>query len=153
MPDPLAHVYDLALRALDEQERQVIELRSRLAPVLAAGGIVATLLSRPALHRPHGAGPVHVAFIAIGFLGVAITALMAGYLLLSRPLSFGADASVAWRCAVSDTETYYASMIRMLDRRRLQNIPIIKRLHGAFAVMLCGMLFAVCGLVGTLALA
>jgi len=29
MPDPLAHVYDLALRALAEQERQVTALRGR----------------------------------------------------------------------------------------------------------------------------
>src|SRR5690242_3051430 len=31
MADPLAHVYDLALRALDEQERHLVELRNRLA--------------------------------------------------------------------------------------------------------------------------
>jgi hypothetical protein len=153
MPDPLAHVYDLALRALDEQERQVVELRGRLAPLLAAGGIVATLLSRPALHHSHDAGALHSVLVAAGLLGLSITVLMAAYLLLSRPISFGVDASVAWRCAVGDADAFYVAMVRMLDRRRMQNVPVIRRLHGAFTAMLCSMLFGVCGLVGAIAIA
>jgi hypothetical protein len=37
MPEPRGRIYELALRALDEQDRQVDDLRGRLAPVLAAG--------------------------------------------------------------------------------------------------------------------
>jgi hypothetical protein len=48
MPEPRARIYELALRALDEQDRQVDELRGRLAPVLAAGGVGLTLLTGPA---------------------------------------------------------------------------------------------------------
>ena len=44
MSEALAHVYDLALRALAEQERQVAELRGRLTPILASGGLGATLM-------------------------------------------------------------------------------------------------------------
>lgn len=57
MPDPLAIVYQLALRALDEQERQVTALHGRLAPVIAAVGVASTLLAPTAFRaeRPDGA--------------------------------------------------------------------------------------------------
>jgi hypothetical protein len=153
MPEPLAHVYDLALRALDEQERQVVELRSRLAPVVAACGIVATLLSRPAWRNAHRVHALQVASVSVGFVGIGMTTFMAAYLLLSRPLSFGVDASVAWRCAGGDADAYYVSMIGMLDARRLENLPAIRKLHVAFTAMLYGMLVGVCGLVGAIAIA
>jgi hypothetical protein len=48
MSEPRSRIYELALRALDEQNRQVDDPRGRLAPVLAAGGVGLTLLTRPA---------------------------------------------------------------------------------------------------------
>ena len=44
--EPLAHLYDLALRTLDEQERRAEALRGRLGP-LAAAALGVTLLSGP----------------------------------------------------------------------------------------------------------
>jgi hypothetical protein len=53
MPEPRGRLYELALRPLDEQEHHVGELRGRLAPVIAAGGIGLTLLTRPAFAGQH----------------------------------------------------------------------------------------------------
>jgi hypothetical protein len=49
---------------------------------------------------------------------------------------------------VADAEGFYLSMIRVLERRRLENVRVIRRLDVAFTVMLCGMLVAMCGLAG-----
>lgn len=46
-------LYELALRALEEKERRVGEPRGRLAPVIAAGNIGLTLLTRPAFDGRH----------------------------------------------------------------------------------------------------
>jgi hypothetical protein len=45
--EPLARLYDLALRTLDEQERRSDALHGRLGPVLAAAALGVTLLSGP----------------------------------------------------------------------------------------------------------
>lgn len=156
MSEPLAHVYDLALRALEEQERQVVELRSRLAAALATGGAIATLLLRSAL-RGRGADPLHVLLVATGVAGIAVTAVAATYLLASRRLRFAIDAGLASdvmrRCGMSDVEAFYLSMIPVLDEHRLENARVIRRFDAAFTVMVCGMLVAVCGLVAALAVA
>ncbi|HEV7773234.1 MAG TPA: hypothetical protein VGO48_08135 [Conexibacter sp.] len=49
MSQPLAHLYDLAFRTLDDQERRADALRSRLGPVLAAAALGVSLLSGSAL--------------------------------------------------------------------------------------------------------
>lgn len=157
MPDPLAHVYDLALRALDEQERQVVELRSRLAAAMAGVGLIASLLIRPALH--HDRGPVlpHGILVGSGLVGMGVAAFSAMYLLGSAHLWFGVDATLAAdvirRSGVGDVEGFYLSMIRVLDERRLHNLAVLRRLEVAFTVMLCGILVAVCGLVAALVVA
>jgi len=56
VPSTIERIYDLALRSLDEQERQVGELRGRLAPVVAAGGLGSTLLARSVFARSHPEG-------------------------------------------------------------------------------------------------
>jgi hypothetical protein len=95
MPQPLAHLYELALRALDEQERRASELRGRVGPVLAAGGVGTTLLAGPAFSA-HSRGPVQLVAtaIAVGALLGAVGA--AGYLLWTQVMDrdFDVQASV-----------------------------------------------------------
>lgn len=99
MPDPRERIYDLALRALDEQERQVGDLRGRLAPVVAAGGVGVTLLSRPAFQGTHPNGWVEITATAVGLVGAGGVVLATAYLLLSRPLAFSVDARAALAAA------------------------------------------------------
>jgi hypothetical protein len=150
MSEPLAHVYELALRALDEQERQVVELRSRLAPVLAAGGLGITLLARPA-SKSGSAGGLIGTIAAIGaVLGVTVAVVAATRLLISRRLAFGVDApsaiDIIERRGVTDMRDFYAAMIAVFDERRHQNHVVIERLQTTFTFMVCGMLAGVCGL-------
>ncbi len=151
MPEPLAHVYDLALRALDEQERRVAQLHARLTPVLAGGGVGITLLTRPAFAGSHPDGVAEVATAAIGLLGIAVATGAAVYLLLAERLSFAPEplsaTEVAWR------QDFFPAMVVLLDERRVRNLVGIKRLQAAFTVMVCGMLVGVCGLAVAVALA
>jgi drug/metabolite transporter (DMT)-like permease len=156
MPDPLAHVYDLALRALAEQERQVTALHGRLAPVLAAGGLAATLLAPAAFRGERPAGAVATIGVVIGLVGVAVLVLAGAYVLLPAPLSFGLDACAAAAALRGrpdrDARAVYAALTDALDRRRIGNATAIRRLHVAFTVMVCGMLVEVCGLAAAVAI-
>ncbi len=48
--------YDLAIRAIEEQEREVNGLRARTGTILASGAVAATLLAREVFAGPHPVG-------------------------------------------------------------------------------------------------
>jgi hypothetical protein len=76
MTAPLAHLYALALRALDAHERRRHELRARLAPVLAAGAAGIALLAGPAASAAAaGSSPAAAALVATA--GAAVVTLAA----------------------------------------------------------------------------
>ncbi|MGB2711396.1 MAG: hypothetical protein WBC33_07750, partial [Conexibacter sp.] len=133
----------LALRALDEQERRVAELRGRLTPVLAAGGLAVTLLAQPALAS--GAFVVAPSLVAL-----ACSILSGTYLLLAGRLAFGVDAAAATKllgaAVVWSSDAFYDAMIKALDRQRAANAMAIEGLQTAFTAMVFGMLLSVCGL-------
>lgn len=150
MSDALAHVYDLALRALAEQERQVTELRGRLTPVLASGGLGATLLTPLAFHGGHPTGVAEVAFVALGLAGIAVEILAAVYVLAPRSLAFSPSAAVVMaflsRHRVADAQGFYVAVATGLDDQRVANMATIRWLQAAFTLMMGGMLLEVCGL-------
>jgi hypothetical protein len=140
-----------ALRALDEQERQVGELRGRLPPVVAAGGIGATLLTRPVFGGHHPTGVVEIAATSVGLLGATVLVLAGAYLLRSRRLAFSVDARAALAAAedlelLDDAERFHESMIATLTDRRAGNSEIVGRLHDALAIALAGLLLELVGL-------
>jgi hypothetical protein len=158
MPEARERIYDLALRALDEQERQVGELRGRLPAVVAAGGIGATLLTRPVFEGDHPAGVVEIAATGLGLLGALGLVLGGAYLLKSRRLAFSVDARVALEAAaeleiLEDAERFHESMIAALTDRRAGNASIVARLHDAFTIALVGLLLELVGLALAAALA
>jgi hypothetical protein len=95
MPTSIERIYDLALRSLDEQERQLGELRGRLAPVVAAGGLGITLLARPVFIGPHPEGAWEVTATVVGLVGAAVLVVAVAYLLRSWPMAFSVDAGAA----------------------------------------------------------
>lgn len=154
VPEPFVHVYDLALRALDEQERRVAQLHARITPVLAAGGVGITLLTGPAFEGARPIGVVEICSVGVGLAGIAVGVAAAAYLLLATPLSFGLDAASATAVAQEhDQGSFLSAIAILLDERRLENLPCIERLQGAFTVMVCGMLVGVCGLAMAVAVA
>ena len=76
MSEPLARLYDLALRTLDDQERRADALRGRLGPVLAAAALGVTLLSGPVIGgaHPHAALGKLALAVVVGSLLVVIVA-------------------------------------------------------------------------------
>lgn len=69
---PLAELYALALRTLDVHERRASELRARLAPVLAAGGLGTTLLAGPAFEAERAGDRLAAAALVLALTGTRI---------------------------------------------------------------------------------
>lgn len=158
VPVPIERIYDLALRSLDEQERQLGDLRGRLAPVVAAGGLGITLLARPVFAGSHPDGFWEVTATITGLAGAALLVLAVAYLLRSRPLAFSVDAAAALDATrdadlLADAAEFEEAMARALAERRAGNAPIVERLHRAFTITLYGLLVELGGLSAAAALA
>jgi hypothetical protein len=158
MPDPRERIYELALRALDEQERQVDHLRSRAGAVIAAAGVGVTLLAEPVFHRSHPDGWAEIGATALGLAGAAGVVLATAYLLVSRPLAFSVDARRALTAAealdvLDDGRLFDESMALALRDRREGNEAIVGRLHTAFSAAVAALLAELTGLAAAAALA
>src|SRR3954469_15769923 len=92
MPEPRGRIYELALRALDEQDRQVDDLRGRLAAVLAAGGVGLTLLTRPVVSWAPPPGGIEPRATIEGLLRASTVVLASAYVLHPRRLAFSINA-------------------------------------------------------------
>lgn len=152
MSEPLAHLYDLALRALDEQERRVDALRGRLGPVLAAAALGTSLLSGPTIGGFAPKGVAGIVAIALALSGLLATLSAAAYLVGGRRF-VGLDsdprgllAALQREGLLDDDALFFDAMIGHLGRRRAHNAAAILRLEAAFTAMLCGILVMQCGL-------
>jgi hypothetical protein len=152
MSQPLGHLYDLALRTLDDQERRADALRGRLGPVLAAAALGLSLLSGPTLDSSPPTGVIgHLALaVTIGGLFLAVTGACA---------ILGSRGAVAMELAprrlelelrrdgvLDDTNAYCSAMILRLDRQWRRNAISLDRLNRRFTLMLCGIHVMLCGL-------
>ncbi|HWK29223.1 MAG TPA: hypothetical protein VNS09_21855 [Solirubrobacter sp.] len=160
MSEPRARIYELALRSLDEQDRQVGDLRGRLAPVLAAGGVGLTLLARPVFAGEHPSGVLEIAATSIGLLGALVLVLAGAYVLHPRELAFSLNARATLDAIrgrdpelLEDDDLYCETMIATFTRRRDGNQPIVDRLHTSFSIALLGLLAELGGLALAAALA
>jgi hypothetical protein len=150
MPEPLARLYDLALRSLEEQERRASELRSRLAPVIAAGGLGTTLLAGPVFRAGHRHGWIELMATAVALLGLLGALGGAAFLLRGRIFTEELDPEesmerLARTGALHDADDFYASIIAALSSRRASAQEAVQRLETAFTVTLCGILVELCG--------
>src|SRR4051795_12003574 len=153
MSEPRGRIYELALRALDEQDRQVGDLRGRLAPLLAARGLGLTLLTRPVFSGDHPSGAVELVATIVGLLGAAALILASAYVLHPRRLAFSVNARATLEAIrdrdadiLENDDVYHETMIATLTRRREGTQPIVDRLHTAFSVGLLGLLAELGGL-------
>ncbi|ADB52634.1 hypothetical protein [Conexibacter woesei] len=151
MSEPLAHLYPLALRTLDIQERRVTELRGRLAPVLAAGGAGATLLSGPAIAAASAGPPASYAALLLAAVGLAVTLGGSARLLTARVERRGIDVlairrSLRGRGALADSDAYYTLMLPALHVRAAAVDTAADKLERVFTRILCGILVMLCGL-------
>ncbi len=154
MSQPLAHLYDLALRALDEQERRAEALRGRLGPVLAATALGASLLSGPLVGGERPASVAGVLALVVALVGLT-TALAAARTLLTvaHRVSFDPNlqrltAELDARRSLDDAQAFYVAMIGWLAVHQRANRHVLDRLEATFTVLLWGILVMLCGLAG-----
>jgi hypothetical protein len=88
MADVPTIVYELALRSLDQQERELSELRARTNTVIAAAALIASFLGAAAISEHGGLSAWSVIALAV----LALTGGLSLYVLWPRELSFAFDA-------------------------------------------------------------
>lgn len=88
MTDVPSIVYELALRSLDQQERELAELRARTNTVVAAAALIASFLGAAAI-REHGGLSL---WSVVALVVLAATGALSLYVLWPRELSFAFDA-------------------------------------------------------------
>lgn len=149
-PTPLADLYALALRTLDAHERRAGELRSRVAPVLAAGGLGVTLLSGPAFAGASTRAPA-LAALVIALAGLCVALSGATALLLRRSFVVDFDAAeIAGRIEAEgmagDHDAFATEMIAATTEQLTALKRDVELLHRRFTVIVYGMLVTLCGL-------
>jgi len=96
MPSTMSETfYDLAIRALEEQDREVSGLRTRTGTILAAAAIAATVLAREVFAGAAPSGWIAWTSTAVGLSGLASVLIASVYVLRSHDLRFGVDAAAA----------------------------------------------------------
>lgn len=155
MSEPLARLYDLALRTLDDQERRADALRARLGPVLAAAALGVTLLSGPLVggERPATAlGNVMLLVALSGFFAAVFEVMVIlGFrgLVATETDARAVASNLDRRGALEDAEAFYVTMIARFGPNVAENAALLDRLHARFTAMLCGILVMLCGLAAT----
>jgi hypothetical protein len=141
--------YDLAIRAIEEQEREVNSLRARTGTLVAAAAVAATLLARDI----SPAGWLAWTATVMGLAGLLIVLLASVYLLRSHDLPFSIDASAAYEEAVQfgafDDDAPVQVQVALtynLSLLRTENFATIERLRAAFATALAGLVIEILGL-------
>jgi hypothetical protein len=150
--EPLARLYDLALRTLDDQERRADALRGRLGPVLTAAALGMTLLSGPVLGGVHPVTVAGVAALVIAVGGLLLGTVAAFRLLGVRHRSLDAldprrlATELAQSDQLEDEAAFYAAMIARLGMELDDRANTVERLATTFTAMLWGILVMLCGL-------
>jgi hypothetical protein len=145
--------YDLAIRAIEEQEREVNGLRARTGTIVAAGAVAATLLAREVFAGSHPDGSFEWIVTGVGLAGLAVVLLASVYLLRSHDLSFSIDAREAYERAgdrgildLDDVEVVRIDLVYNLSDMQGNNSVTVKRLRKAFAAALGGLVVEIIGL-------
>jgi hypothetical protein len=146
-------LYDLALRALGEQEREVDSLRTRTGTIVAAAAVAATLLGREVFAGSRPDGFVAWTGTGIGLAGLAVVLLASVYLLRSHDLAFSMDAAATFEEALDggalEDETpdgLHIGLTYGLSSIQAHNAPTVQRLKSAFALALGALVLVILGL-------
>jgi hypothetical protein len=85
-------VYELALRSLDQQERELAELRSRTNTVIAAAALIASFLGAATIREHNGLSALTILALAV----LVMTGGLSLYVLWPRELRFAIDARATY---------------------------------------------------------
>ena len=146
--------YDLAIRAIEEQEREVAGLRTRTGTIVAAAAITATVLAREVFAGAHPHGWIAWTATVVGLDALLVVLLASVYLLRSHNMSFSVDAADAYRQAVRwfgttddhDPTEVHVALTYNLGDLQATNAPTVRRLRTRFAIALGGLVVETIGL-------
>lgn len=88
VPDVPTMIYELALRSLDQQERELGELRSRTNTLLAAATLISSFLGAAAIREHDGLNTLAI----LALVALVTTGALSLYVLWPRELRFAIDA-------------------------------------------------------------
>jgi hypothetical protein len=132
-PPSLSEIlYEQAQKALEQQERQVNELRQRTGTLLAAAALTASFFGAAALGRDGVVMPVILAAVAL-----TVTVLSGLYVLYPHELEFSADARRLYDDLAGDQEDPNRLLVRLafgLRDTRERNGRVVDRLARYLAI-------------------
>jgi hypothetical protein len=133
MSDVPTLVYELALRSLDQQERELSELRARTNTLIAASALIASFLGAAAIREHHGLSTLSVLALVV----LAITGALSLIVLWPRELRFAFDARKTYAELYPSIDNFAEAQLRVAysarDRYRA-NKRTIDWLEVAFQV-------------------
>ena len=148
---PAETLYDLAVRSLEQQEREVNSLRARTG-TLAAAAVAATFLTREAFSGAHPTSLLAWSASSVSLGELATVLLTSVYLLWPHQLHFGADAAsmtgVATRQGAPRRDRVtglQVGLVEDLSAMRAGNEMVIDRLRTAFSWALVALVVVVLG--------
>ena len=92
MTDVPTIVYELALRSLDQRERELAELRSRMNTVIAGAALIASFLGAATIRETNGLGALTILALVV----LVVTVGLSLYVLWPRELRFAIDARATY---------------------------------------------------------
>lgn len=150
-------IYELGSEALAEQERQVAELRTRGATLLAAGAVIASLLAGPIFDGPHPRGTGEVIAAAVGMMGAGALLTLAVLLLSPRELGFsvkaGATYRALWEQEILEQPMVDLALAEAFEQRRQENAKVVGQLVSFLGLALGALTLETAGFATAAALA
>ena len=149
-------IYELGAQALSAQERQVAEVRTRGATLIAAGTVIASLLAKPVFHGDHPSGLAQVIATTAGLLGAA--GVLACVVLLLRPYDLGFSVQAAatyrslWRQGTVEQPMVDIALSQAFEERRTGNDRVVGLLTRLLSISLALLLLEAAGLATAAAL-
>ena len=142
-------IYELGIGALADQERQVTEVRGRGAAILAAGAVIASLLTGSVFHDGHPSGWLEISVTAIGLLGSGGVLLFVVLLLRPRVLGFSVKAGATyrslWEQDIVEQPMVDLALAEAFEERREENIPAVKRIVLCLSLALVSLVLETAG--------
>jgi hypothetical protein len=157
VPEIAERTLELAKEALAEQERRVADLRSRGATLLAAGGVVGSLLGKEVFvgARPDGFWPWILAGLGlaggVGLVGCSLGLLMPGRL----AFTVGADRAFTWwfERGVLTQPSVDLDLADFFTHKRAANASAVRMLHRCLGGASISLVLLTTGLASALAVA
>jgi hypothetical protein len=143
-------IYELGAEALAEQERLVVEIRSRGATIIAAAVVIASLLTGPVSRRGQPVGPIETAATVVGLTGCAGVLICVALLLRPRNLGFSVNPVTTyrslWEHGITDPSNTDIVLAESLERRQESNRPTVERLALLLTLTLASLMLETAGL-------